>query len=73
MLEKWYYRVLLRVVKNPLTNCFWRTPVEGIQSTSQCALEDHDMLVDGGYYAECKITTESKLATDKENSARLWE
>ncbi|CAK56013.1 unnamed protein product (macronuclear) [Paramecium tetraurelia] len=70
------------IVGNPILNIVFKlvTPIyfiftksclQGAQTTLQCALEDYDKLVDGGYYSDCKI--KQPLFANKQLAEKLWE
>lgn len=42
---------------------FTKNQTEGSQTTLHCMFEDPSVLKNGGYYADCKISRESKLVT----------
>ena len=71
--EKWYYNLIFSVFSNTVTNYFWKTPLQGAQTSLQCALEDFDKLEGGAYYSDCKVKKENSLARKEDDCKRLWE
>jgi len=71
--EKWYFRIPNQVIFGPLLRVFGKTPLQGAQTTLYCALEDHEKLVSGGYYSDCKIKSENPVARSEETGKKLWE
>ncbi|CAK90884.1 unnamed protein product (macronuclear) [Paramecium tetraurelia] len=74
--------LLREIVKNPLLNAFlilitpfklllFKSSLQGAQTTLQCALEDYDKLVDGGYYSDCKLKQPN--IANKQLAEKLWE
>ncbi|GJQ70389.1 hypothetical protein Trydic_g22819 [Trypoxylus dichotomus] len=52
---------------------FFKTPVQGAQTTIYCAVDENAGKESGLYYAECKPTRPSKNAENVENAKKLWE
>jgi len=70
--EIYFWRVFFTLIK-PFTYYFWKSPLEGAQTSLYCALENHDKLIPGCYYADCKPGNVSPRALNEEDSRRLWE
>lgn len=52
----------------------FQKPVEdGIQTTLQCSLEEHNKLIGGAYYSDCVVASENSLVKDEKNWEKLWE
>lgn len=71
------------IINNPVkkalfaltTPAWWfitRNVAQGAQTTLYCALADYDKLTNGGYYNNCELAKESKLAKKAEDADRLW-
>ena len=71
--EKWYYNIIFSMLLNTVTNYLWKTPLEGAQTSLQCALEDFDKLEGGAFYSDCKVRKENSLARKEDDCKRLWE
>lgn len=65
-------KVLMNVIK-PLFWYFTKDSVQGAQTTLYCALEEHNKLVPGGYYSDCKIMDVNPIANEPENWKKLWD
>ncbi|CAD8141675.1 unnamed protein product [Paramecium octaurelia] len=74
--------LMREVVQNPILNVVLKlstvfyfllskSSLQGAQTTLQCALEDYDKLVDGGYYSDCKLKQPQN--TNKQLAEKLWE
>lgn len=58
----------------PILLFFAKTTVKGAQTTIYCALEDHEKLSGGNYYADCKIRKlANPVAFDDETGKKLWD
>ena len=71
--DKLHYKILNNVIIAPLMYIFGKSLLQGAQTTLYCALEDHEKLVGGGYYTDCKLNAENPEARKAENWSRLWE
>jgi len=71
--DKLHYKILNNIIIAPLMYIFGKSLLQGAQATLYCALEDHDKLVGGGYYTDCKLHAENPGARKMENWGRLWE
>ena len=72
--DKWYLKALWVIIAaNPIAGIFWKNPTQGAQTSIFCALQDHEKLEKGAYYAECKETKPSSKALKEEDQKRLWE
>lgn len=70
---KWYMKGPIALYDGPMLALFGKTPVQGAQTTLYCALEDHEKLQGGAYYADCKVTSENKAARKEESWKKLWD
>ncbi|KAK9695454.1 short chain dehydrogenase [Popillia japonica] len=53
--------------------CFFKTPLEGAQTTIYCAIDEKAGKESGLYYSECKPTRPSDKAEDMNTAKRLWD
>ncbi|KAI4465300.1 phosphatidylinositol-glycan biosynthesis class f protein-related [Holotrichia oblita] len=58
---------------NSAGKCFFKTPLEGAQTTIYCAIDEKAGKESGLYYSECKPTRPSDKAEDMTTAKRLWD
>lgn len=56
----------------PVFKTFGRTPITSAQTSINCALDPQLENVSGKYFANCKVTEETKDAQDDESAEWLW-
>lgn len=71
-LQRHSNRGILKVLM-PIGKLFFKTPVEGAQTTLCCALDPSLEEVSGKYFAGCKEKTPSRKAQSEADAKRLWE
>ena len=70
--KKW--ASVLSTLLSPFAWLIMKTPMQGAQTTLHCCLVDHDKLVGGGFYSECKESNKVNPALyDAELSKKLCE
>ena len=67
------YMKIVYALGYPFYWYFTKSALQGAQTTLYCALVDHDKLVPGAYYSDCKTKKPNKAALNEENWKRLWE
>lgn len=58
---------------NHFGKCFFKTPIEGAQTTIYCAIDEKAGTETGLYYADCKPHTPSSNAQNMETAKKLWD
>lgn len=51
---------------------FTKSPLEGVQTTLKCVYEDVVKMENGGFYADCQVSSQNKNV-NKQNWDKLWE
>merc|ERR1712150_177080 len=62
----------LMAISTPVYWYFTKNISQGAQTTLQCALEDYDKLVAGGYYSDCVLAQPSIAARNAQDADKLW-
>lgn len=70
--EKWYSRIFLGVLR-PIFWLMVPSPERGAQTSLYLSLEEHEKLIDGGYYSDCHKAVESEDANNEEYQRKLWQ
>ncbi|KAL5487321.1 hypothetical protein EMCRGX_G019910 [Ephydatia muelleri] len=57
----------------PINYIFWKSPMEGAQTTIYCAVDEAVEGVSGKYFKDCKVAApHTKAAVDDDMAERLW-
>jgi retinol dehydrogenase 12 len=63
---------ILKTLLFPITFIFFKTPLQGAQTTLHLTLEEDCNLQKGEYYADCKQQASSQFCSNLDNAAQLW-
>ena len=66
--DTWYGKLTM-----PFFKLFFKTPLQGAQTTIYCCVEDSIEKDSGKYYSDCKEKTPARAARSDEDAKRLWE
>ena len=61
------------MVTKPLMQLFFRTPVQGAQTTLHCALQEGIEHLSGRYFRDCAVQDVYPNAKDDAEAKKLWE
>jgi retinol dehydrogenase-12 len=64
---------LVYTICYPILRIIWRQPTEGAQTTLFTSLTDRKNLINGEYYADCRVAARSAVAQDAKQAEDLWE
>ncbi|RUS74792.1 hypothetical protein EGW08_017459 [Elysia chlorotica] len=71
-LQRHTNRGIFKLLK-PLSKLFFKTPVDGAQTTLYCALSPDLEEVSGKYFVDCKEKAPSRRGQSEADAKRLWE
>ncbi|CAL1535679.1 unnamed protein product [Lymnaea stagnalis] len=67
------YLPIARQLTYPIRSLFFKTPVQGAQTTLYAALDPSLETVSGKYFSHCRASPPSKRALDDETAEKLWQ
>ncbi|XP_072909536.1 dehydrogenase/reductase SDR family member 13-like [Hemitrygon akajei] len=67
------FRLLIKLVFVPVAFLFFRTPMDGAQTTIYCAVQEGIEKFSGRYFADCKVRKVFPHARDDAVARKLWE
>jgi NAD(P)-dependent dehydrogenase (short-subunit alcohol dehydrogenase family) len=71
MFEGW--RIIFKPLLWVMIVVFWKTPLQGAQTSIHCAVSETCEGVTGKYWTDCVVKKPNKLALVDEDCERLWE
>ena len=64
---------MLAMLLKPITTLFFKTPVQGSQTTLHCALQEGLEPLSGRYFSNCTVRDVYAKAKDDAVAKKLWE
>ena len=64
---------ILKILMKPITAFFFKTPVQGAQTTLHCALQEGIEPLSGRYFSNCTVREVYAKAKDDAAAKKLWE